>query len=122
MKNKIQDIVPLEVTNVTVSSDGMADGKLQSNKSTNGSTRQRLQSVPVISVISGNIDDEIQNNYSQGTWHETLENCFKHKPIFDFEFKMPMFNDDIKFCVQGQTKGQEDFQEFQPVQWVRNSL
>ena len=44
------------------------------------------------------------------------------KPIFDFEFKMPMFNDDIKFCVQGQTKGQEDFQEFQPVQWVRNSL
>ena len=37
---------------------------LQSNKSTNGSTRQRLQSVPVISVISGNIDDEIQNNYS----------------------------------------------------------
>ena len=67
MKNKIQDIVPLEVTNVTVSSDGMAEGKLQSNKSTNGSTRHRLQSVPVISVISGNLDDEIQNNYSQGT-------------------------------------------------------
>ena len=67
MKNKIQDIVPLEVTNVTVSSDGRADSKLQSNKSTNGSTRHRLQSVPVISVISGNIADEIQNNYSQGT-------------------------------------------------------
>ena len=56
--------------------------------------------------------------------HKVLDMKFSKtvlsKPIFDFEFKMPMFNDDIKFCVQGQTKGQEDFQEFQPVQWVRN--
>ena len=28
----------------------------------------------------------------------------------------------LNFCVQGQTKGQEDFQEFQPVQWVRKDL
>ena len=67
MKNKIQDIVPLEVTNVTVSSNGTADGKLHTIKGTNGSSRQRLQSVPVVSVISGNLDDEIlRDNYLQG--------------------------------------------------------
>ena len=64
MKNKIQDIVPLEVTNVTVSSNKETNSKMQSNKG----TRQRQQSVPVISVISGNINDEIlQDDYLQGT-------------------------------------------------------
>ena len=64
MKNKIQDIVPLEVTNVTVSSNKETNSKMQGNKG----TRQRQQSVPVISVISGNIKDEIlQDDYLQGT-------------------------------------------------------
>ena len=63
MKNKIQDIVPLEVTNITVSSNKETYSKMQSNKG----THQRQQSVPVISVISGNIKDEIrQDDYLQG--------------------------------------------------------
>ena len=67
MKNKIQDIVPLEVTNVTVSSD-VEENKMQVIKDVNGKTRQRLQSVPVISVISGNMGDDIlQDDYSQGS-------------------------------------------------------
>ena len=68
MKNKIQDIVPLEVTNITVSSDIVTENKMQSMKDANGKTRHRLQSVPEISVISGNMNDDIrQDNYSQGT-------------------------------------------------------
>ena len=68
MKNKIQDIVPLEVTNITVSSDIVTENKMQSMKDANGKTRHRLQSVPEISVISGNMGDDIlQDDYSQGS-------------------------------------------------------
>ena len=44
------------------------ENKMQSMKDANGKTRHRLQSVPEISVISGNMNDDIrQDNYSQGT-------------------------------------------------------
>ena len=63
MTNKIQDIVPLEVTNFIVS-DVIDENKIQSVKSISGKVlRRQSQSVPTISLISGNEDDAIRRNY-----------------------------------------------------------
>ena len=76
MKNKIQDIVPLEITNITVP-DVLEESKLQGIKQIGGNVVHR-QSIPVISVISGNIDDEVRrDNYLQGTYC-SRKNIFKH--------------------------------------------
>ena len=63
MTNKIQDIVPLEVTNFIVS-DVIDENKIKSVKSISGQVlRRQSQSVPTISLISGNEDDAIRRNY-----------------------------------------------------------
>ena len=65
MTNKIQDIVPLEITNITVP-DVLEESKLQGIKQIGGNVVHR-QSIPAISVISGNIGaEDRRNNYDQG--------------------------------------------------------
>ena len=65
MRNKVQDIVPLQITNITVP-DASEESKAQRIKLMRGNGTHR-QSVPVISIISGSNDGEEQrDSYLQG--------------------------------------------------------
>ena len=69
MTNKIQDIVPLEVTNIKVP-DVLDEKNIQGIKQVSGNLLHR-QSVPVISVISGNVEDDVRrDNYLQGIYQQ----------------------------------------------------
>ena len=71
MKNKVHDIVPLQVTDITVP-DTLSERKTQGNQFINPENvvKSRQSVVPAISIISGmNSDDEgRRDNYLQGSF------------------------------------------------------